>query len=167
MPNTSVFTGADGSISLSTVSSDGKEAEVAEGIISGNGIATVGRATGVSIEVSSDIKAFHELGQRYATELRAGNVAVRGTINRAYLNGAMLRLLLGEAADARPANSWAQPSFNITLLAENAAVPGVKSTITLHGVKLDHWSYSVPEDDFIVESATFQALFLTVQDEGA
>jgi hypothetical protein len=92
---------------------------------------------------------------------------VRGTIKRAYLNGAMLRLLLGEAADGRPSNSWAQPSFNITLLAENAAVPGVRSTITLHGVKLDQWSYNVPEDDFIVESASFQALFLTVADEGA
>ena len=167
MANTSVYTGADGSITLSTTSSDGKEAEVAQGIIDGNDLVTVGRATGVAVEVTSEIHAFHEIGQRYATELRPGNVEVRGTIKRAYLNGAMLRLLLGEAADGRPANSWAQPSFNITLLAENAAVPGVRSTITLHGVKIEQWSYTVPEDDFIVESATFQALYLTVGDEGA
>jgi hypothetical protein len=167
MANTSVFTGADGSITLSTTSSDGKEAEVAQGIIDGNDLITVGRATGVAVEVTSEIRAFHEIGQRYATELRPGNVAVRGTIKRAYLNGAMLRLLLGEAANGRPSHSWAQPSFNITLLAENAAVPGVRSTITLHGVKLDQWSYTVPEDDFIVEAASFQALYLTVGDEGA
>ncbi|MEJ2200344.1 MAG: hypothetical protein P8X63_04925, partial [Desulfuromonadaceae bacterium] len=70
------------------------------------------------------------------------------------------------AADGRPSNSWAQPSFNITLMAENAAVPGIRSTITLHGVKVDQWNYNMPEDDFVLESATFQALFLTVADEG-
>lgn len=167
MANTSVYTGADGSITLSTVSANGKEAEVAQGIIDANDILTIGRATGVSVNVQSDVRAFNEIGQRYATELRPGNVSVRGTIQRAYLNGALLRLLLGEAADGRPAQSWAQPSFNVTLLAENAAVPGVKSTITLHGVKLDQWSYTLPEDDFVMESASFQALFLTVGDEGA
>lgn len=167
MANTSVYTGADGSITLSTVSANGKEAEVAQGIIDANDVLTIGRATGVSLEVRSEVRPFHELGQRYATELRAGNVSVRGTIQRAYLNGALLRLLLGEAADGRPAQSWAQPSFNITLLAENAAVPGVKSTLTLHGVKLDQWAYTLPEDDFVMESAGFQALFMTVSDEGA
>ena len=166
MANSSVFTGADGSITLSTTSSDGAEAEAAQGIIDGNDLVTVGRATGVSIEVRSEVRAFHEVGQRYATELRPGNVSVRGSIQRAYLNGALLRLLLGEAADGRPAHSWAQPSFNITVLAENAAVPGVRSNLTLHGVKIDSWSYTMPEQDFILESASFQALFLTVADEG-
>jgi hypothetical protein len=165
MANTSVYTGADGSITLSTVSSAGPEAQVAQGIIDGNDLVTVGRATGVSVEVLSDVRPFHEIGQRYATELRPGNVTVRGTVKRAYLNGALLRLLLGEAADKRPAHSWAQPSFNITLMAENAAIPGVRSTITLHGVKLDQWNYTMPEDDFVLESANFQALFLTVADE--
>jgi hypothetical protein len=167
MANTSVYTGADGSITLSTVAANGREAEVAQGILDANDLVTIGRATGVMLEVRSEVRAFHELGQRYATELRPGNVSVRGTIQRAYLNGALLRLLLGEAADGRPAQSWAQPSFNVTLLAENAAVPGVKSTLTLHGVKLDQWSYTLPEDDFVMESAGFQALYLTVADEGA
>lgn len=166
MANTSVYTGADGSITLSTTSSLGQEATLAQGVIDGNDLVTVGRATGVAVEVTSEVRAFNEIGQRYATELRPGNVAVRGTIKRAYLNGALLRLLLGEAADGRPARSWAQPTFNITLLAENAAIPGVRSTITLHSVKLDQWNYTMPEDDFIMESASFQALYLTVGDEG-
>lgn len=166
MANTSVFTGADGSISLSSVASGGTEAELAQGIIDNNELATVGRATGISIEVVSNIQPFHEIGQRYASELRPGNVSVTGTIKRAWLNGAMLRLLLGEAADGRPSNSWAQPAFNITLMAENAAAPGVRSTVTLHGVKIDQWLYTMPEDDFVIESASFQALYLTVADEG-
>lgn len=167
MANTSVYTGADGSITLSSTSSDGREAELAQGIIDANDLVSVGRATGVTVEVAAEIRPFHQIGQRYASELRPGNVSVRGNIQRAYLNGALLRLLLGEAADNRPANSWAQPSFNITLLAENAAVPGVRSTITLHGVKLDQWNYTMPEDDFVMETASFQALYVTVGDEGA
>jgi hypothetical protein len=166
MANTNVFTGADGSLTLSTTPGT-VEADGAQAIIDANDLVTVGRVTGVAVEVKAEIRAFHEIGQRYATELRPGNVTVQGTIKRAYLNGALLRLLLGEAADGRPSRSWAQPSFNITMLAENAAAPGVRSTITLHGVKLDQWSYTMPEDDFIVESASFVALYLTVGDEGA
>lgn len=165
MANTNVYTGADGSIALSSGSDN--EGAAAQGIIDANALMVIGRAQGVSIEVTSEVRPFHEIGQRYATELRPGNVTVRGTIKRAYLNGAMLRLLLGEAADGRPRSSWTQPAFNISLLAENAAMPGVRSTITLHGVKLDQWNYAMPEDDFIMESANFQALFLTVADEGA
>jgi hypothetical protein len=161
--NTSVFTGADGSITLSK--SQGKEGEVAQKVLDGFDLLTVGRVQNVSLQVQSEVRAFHELGQRYATELRAGNVTISGTIGRAYINGALLRLLLGEAADNRPAGAWAQPTFNITLLAENAAVPGVRSTVTLHDVKVDGWVLDVPEDDFLMESIGFKALYLTVQDE--
>ena len=42
------------------------------------------------------------------------------------------------------------PSFNISLRAENAARPGVSSTVTVHGVKIDEWSYTLPEDDFVM-----------------
>ena len=163
MANTSVYTGADGSITLSTP--EGPEGQLAQAAIDAGQLISVGRATGVTVEVQSAVRPFHEIGQRYATELRPGNISIRGSINRAYLNGALLKLMLGEAAQSRPARSWAQPAFNITLLAENAAVPGVRSTITLHQVKLDQWSYTMPEDDFIMETASFQALYMSVQDE--
>ena len=163
MPNTSVYTGADGSITLSTP--EGIEGQSAQAVIDENKLVSVGRAVGVTIEVLSDVKAFHEIGQRYPTELRPGNITIRGNIRRAYINGALLKLLLGEAATGRPGASWAQPSFNITLMVENAALPGVRNTVTLHEVKLDQWSYQMPEDDFLMESATFQALYMSVQDE--
>ena len=41
MANTSVFTGADGSITLSTVAANGREAEAAQGIIDGNDLVTI------------------------------------------------------------------------------------------------------------------------------
>jgi hypothetical protein len=163
MPNTSVFTGADGSITLSVP--QGAEGERAQEVLTAFDLIIVGRVQNVRVEVHSDVRSFNEIGQRYATQLRPGNIAVRGTIGRAYLNGAMLRLLLGEAADSRPAASWTQPAFNITLLAQNAAAPDVRNTITIHDAKIDSWVYEVPEDDFLMESVSFQALYLTVADE--
>lgn len=164
MPNTSVFTGADGSITLSVP--QGLEGESAQEVLDTFEMINVGRVQNVKVEVHSEVRPFNELGQRYATQLRPGNVTIRGTIGRAYINGAMLRLLLGEAADTRPAASWAQPSFNITLLAQNAAVPDVNNTVTIHDAKIDSWVGDWPEDDFLMESINFQALYLTVADEG-
>ncbi len=44
-------------------------------------------------------------------------------------------------------------------------MPGVRNTITLYDVKIEGWTYTVPEDDFLMESVGFQALYLTVTDE--
>jgi hypothetical protein len=165
MANTRVFTGADGAISLAP-SAGSPEGEAAQAVLEAHDLIAVGRVQDVRVEVHADVKAFHEVGQRYATELRPGNVTIRGTIGRAYVNGAMLRLLLGEAATARPAQSWTQPAFNISLLLENPAAPGVRNTLTLHDVKIDTWSNALPEDDFVLEQVGFQALYLTVEDEG-
>jgi hypothetical protein len=164
--NTHVYTGADGSLMLSP-DGEGPEREGADTVINGNDLTQVGRVTGVTVEVSSAIRPFHEIGQRYATELRSGNVSVRGTIGRAYVNGALLSLLLGEASGQRPGRSWAQPAFNMVLNVENAAAPGTTSAVTLHGVKLERWNVAMPEDDFVMESVAFQALFVTVADTRA
>jgi hypothetical protein len=164
MANTNVFTGADGSITLSP--GQGTEGDKAKEILSALKLDTVGRVQNVRVEVHSEIRAFNEIGQRYATELRSGNVSIRGTIGRAYINGALLKLMLGEAADNRPGTSWMQPSLNISLLVENKANPGVINTLTLHDVKIEGWTYNLPEDDFLMEAVSFQALYLTVKDEG-
>jgi hypothetical protein len=158
-----VFTGADGSITLSVP--QGPEGESAQEVLTALDLINVGRVQNVRVEVHSELRSFNEIGQRYATQLRAGNVAVRGTIGRAFMNGAMLRLLLGEAFESRPAASWTQPAFNITLLAQNAAAPDVRNTITIHDAKIDNWVYELPEDDFLMESVGFRALYLTVADE--
>lgn len=163
MANSNVFTGADGSITLSTPA--GGEGEAAQAVISEYEMVSVGRVQDVRVEVKADVKAFHEIGQRYATELRPGNIHIRGTIGRALVNGAMLRLLLGEAANGRPATSWIQPSFNITLLVQDPVIPVIRNTITLYDVKLENWTYTLPEDDFLLEQVNFQALYMTVSDE--
>lgn len=165
MPNTHVFTGLDGAISVAVES--GPEGDAAKVVADTYGLTPVGRATGVTVEVVSEMKPFHEVGQRYATELRAGNVNIRGSIGRAHVNGALLKLMLGEGANAsRPAGSFVSPSFNLSLRLEDTAAPGNSSTVTVHGVKLDSWGYTMPEDDFVLERVTFKALWISVEDTG-
>jgi hypothetical protein len=166
MPNSHVFTGLDGVISVAVES--GVEGDAAAAVNETYQLTPVGRATGVTIEVRSDIRPFHELGQRYATELRSGNVFIKGTIGRAHVNGALLRLMLGDgAAGSRPAGSFVSPTFNLSLRMENSAFPGNASTVTVHTVKLDQWSFSMPEDDFVVEQVGFQAAWIAVEDAEA
>jgi hypothetical protein len=165
MPNMHVFTGMDGAISLAV--EQGPEGDAAKTVNDTYGLTPIGRATGVSVAVSSEIRPFHELGQRYATELRPGNVNITGSMDRAHVNGALLKLMLGEGANStRPAGAFVSPSFNLSLRMENPAIPGNQSTVTVHSVKLDGWSFAMPEDDFVLEKVTFKALWISVEDAG-
>lgn len=160
-----VYRGSDGSISLATES--GPEGEKANEINDAYSLTPIGRVTGVTVRVESDVKPFHELGQRIATELRPGNVDVEGTIERAFVNGALLKLMLGDAATSRPAGTFLSPSFNLSLRLENPSVADETATVTVMGVKLNEWSYDLPEDDFVMESLSFRALWVKVEDSAA
>jgi hypothetical protein len=165
MANTHVFTGMDGAISLAVES--GVEGDAAKAVNDTYSLTPIGRATGVTIDVRSAMKPFHELGQRYATELRPGNVNITGTIGRAHINGALLKLMLGEGAGGtRPAGAFVSPSFNLSLRLENPGFPGNSSTVTVHSVKLDSWAFTMPEDDFVLEEVSFRALWISVEDAG-
>jgi hypothetical protein len=159
--NTEVFTGADGALLLS--SPEGTEGEAAQAVIDANELVTVGRVQDIRIEVHAEVRPFHEIGQRYASQLRPGNVNITGSIGRAFVNGAMLSLLLGEAANGRPGGNWAQPAFNMTVRVASPTNNAV-NTLTLHEVKLSNWAYQLPEDDFVLENATFHALYITSED---
>jgi hypothetical protein len=164
--NTHVFTGLDGAISVAVDS--GPEGDAAKAVNDAYGLTPIGRAMGVTVQVTSDMKPFHELGQRYATELRPGNVNITGSIGRAHVNGALLKLMLGDGAGGtRPAGAFVSPTFNLSLRVENAAFPGNTATVTVHGVKLDSWSYDLPEDDFVLEQVTFKALWISAVDTSA
>ena len=169
MANTNVFTGMDGAITVAVDDADSVEGAAASAVADAYGLAPVGRATDVSIQVNSALRPFHEIGQRYATELRPGNVDITGTIGRAHINGALLKLMLGDGASgSRPQGAFVSPTFNLSLLMENPANPGIRSTITVHGVKLDSWSWSMPEDEFVMEGVSFRALWISTEDaEGA
>ena len=166
MPNTNVFTGMDGAITVAVDDAQSPEGQAASAVSEAFALSPIGRATDVTVQVTSVMRPFHEVGQRYATELRPGNVNVSGTMGRAHINGALLRLMLGDgAAGTRPGGAFVSPTFNLSLVLENPAKPGQRATLTVHGVKVDGWSYTMPEDDFVLESVSFKALWIAVQDD--
>lgn len=168
MPNTNVFRGSDATLTLAPTDAEMPEGAAANEVIEFYQLSPVGRATGVEVSVQTELNEYHEIGKRHAAQLRPGNIHVSGSINRAYINGALLRLLLGKGAvPEREAEPYPQPSFNLQLRVEDPATPGVGSTLTVHGVKLNNWAYQLPEDDFVMESVTFKALFVTVEDQEA
>jgi len=168
VPNSNVYTGMDGAITVAVDDAESVEGAAASAVAEAFALAPIGRATDVTVVVTSVLRPFHEMGQRYATELRPGNVDVSGTIGRAHVNGALLRLMLGDAAaGTRPAGAFVSPTFNLSLLLENPAKPGQRSSLTVHGVKLDGWRMEVPEDDFVLSQATFKALWIAVEDSEA
>lgn len=167
MPNTNVFRGSDATLTLAN--EDSPEGQAASEIIEFYKLSPVGRAVNVEVRVNTELELFHEVGKRHAAALRPGNINISGQIGRAYINGALLRMLLGKGAlPEREAEPYPQPSFNLMLDLKDPAVPGTSSTLTVHGVKLENWAYSLPEDDFVMESVSFKGLFITVEDkEGA
>jgi hypothetical protein len=164
MANT-VYRGSDGTVSVAV--EPGLEGDKAKAVSDAFALTPIGRVTGVTVRVTNDVEPFHELGQRFPTELRPGNINVYGSIDRAYVNGALLKLMLGDAADSRPAASFVSPSFNLSLRLENPSLPGTTSTVTVMGVKLSEWFYELPEDDFVMEKVNFRALWVKVEDASA
>lgn len=169
MPNVNVFRGSDASLVLAVDDNTTVEGKLADGLIGEYELSSVvGRLQNVQIVVNNDLRPYHEIGRRFATELRPGNINIAGTAERAHINGALLRLLLGEGSQSPPPNgAIAQPSFNIVINLKNPALPNTSSTLTIFGVKFDSWSFRLPEDDFVMESVSFRALRMSSEETSA
>ncbi|HRI60107.1 MAG TPA: hypothetical protein PK228_10300 [Saprospiraceae bacterium] len=168
MPNTNVFRGSDATLVLAVDDNSTVEGGLADALISEYELSNiVGRLRNVTFQVHNDLSPFHEIGKRFATELRPGNINISGTADRAHINGAMIRLLLGDGAQSPPPQgSIPQPAFNIVINVKNPALPDSSSTLVLFGVKFEKWSFSLPEDDFIMESVSFRALRIGTKETG-
>ena len=168
MPNVNVFRGSDASLVLAVDDSSSEEGKLANDLIGKYELSSVvGRLQNVQVKVENDLKPYHELGKRFATELRPGNISVSGYVERAHINGALIKLLLGDGATSPPpTGAIAQPSFNIVIKLNNPAIPAISSTVTVFGVKFESWSFALPEDDFVMESMTFKALRISSEETG-
>ncbi|HEY9858226.1 MAG TPA: hypothetical protein V6D16_01890 [Candidatus Obscuribacterales bacterium] len=166
MPNVNVFRGSDASLVLAVDDSSSVEGKLADALIGEYEFSSiVGRLQNVQVRVENQLRPYHELGRRFATELRPGNLNVSGFVERAHINGAMLRLLLGDASKSPPPmGAIAQPSFNIVIRISNPALPQNVSTLTVFGVKFETWNFNLPEDDFVMESLTFRALRISSEE---
>jgi hypothetical protein len=47
------------------------------------------------------------------------------------------------------------------------ALPSNSSVVTVYNLLFDTWSLAIPEDDFVLENATFKALWIAVADKPA
>ena len=90
MYNTHTFFGTDGSLVVSD--QNGLDGAVFTKYFGENGV--VGMVMGVNVAVTTEIKAAYVVGSRAPKELRSGNIAISGIVDRAYINGAMLKLMI-------------------------------------------------------------------------
>ncbi len=165
MPN-DVFKAIDAIMVLGVDDTSTPEGEIADTLITEYDLSNaVGRLTNVSISVSSALSPFYEIGRRYPTHLRPGVISVAGTAERAHVNGALLRLLLGEGAVSPPgAPNFVQPSFNLIANLSDPARPDQSSRVTVFGVKFESWAYNIPVEHFVMESVSFQALRIAFEE---
>jgi len=166
MPN-DVLRGIDAVLVLGVEDTATAEGGAADALVSQYDLSNVvGRLTSVSISITSDVQPFYEIGRRYPTHLRAGVVRVSGSAERAHVNGALLRLLLGEGAVSPPSGpSFVQPSFNLISTLKDQANPSQSTKVTVFGVKFDSWNYTIPSDAFVMEAITFQAMRVAYEEE--
>jgi hypothetical protein len=168
MPNVNVYRGSDATLVLAVDDNSTVEGGLADGLISEYEFSNiVGRLQQVQVTVENELRPYHELGKRFATELRPGNINVYGTARRAHINGALIRLMLGEGAQSPPPDPIAQPSFNMVINLRNPALPDNSGTLTLFGVKFESWNFNLPEDDFVMESVSFRALRISSEEASA
>jgi hypothetical protein len=166
MAMTNVFTGANGTLTLADESTPaGVDAKAVMDVYE---LRTVGRVTQVQVRVSTELEQFYEIGRRHPTSLHPGAVSISGTVGRAYVNGALLFLLLGRGASAtQVAEPYVLPAFSMSLTHLDPAVPGSVAAMELRGVMFDAWSYAMPEADFVMENLSFRALTISVVDKEA
>lgn len=165
MPN-DVFRAIDAVLVLGVEDTTTPEGQAADALVSQYDLSNVvGRLTNVSVSVTSDVRPFFEIGRRYPTHLRPGLVQVSGSAERAHVNGALLRLLLGDGAVSPPSSSnFVQPAFNIISTLRDPARPDQQSRVTVFGVRFDSWHYGIPTDSFVMERVSFQALRLSFEE---
>src|SRR5262249_21378557 len=117
--------GSDATLVLAVDDKSTVEGGLADALITEYDFSTViGRLQNVEVSVTNEVVPYHEIGKRFATELRSGNVNISGIAERAHINGALLRLLLGDGAKSpAPTGVIPQPVFNVVINLVNPAVP--------------------------------------------
>jgi hypothetical protein len=171
MPMQNVFTGKNATILLNNGDTNGGPERAAAGqvlsaYLGAKPPVVVGRATGVHIAVTTNLEEFHEIGHRHAVVLHPGDISISGSLDHAYVSGALISLLLGKGVLGKGIGDepYPQPAFDMTVQLKDTAVPGAVAELVLTGVKFHNWAFRLPEDEFVMENVTFRALRMTIND---
>lgn len=135
-----------------------------EGTILFNGD-VVGRVESLTIDANNNLDRFFEVGNRLAAELKEGNFELDGSISSGFINSAKLELAIGGDGETMRAQQRI-PEFTLMAKVTNVNT-GKTESITLKGVKIDTWSWDLPAEDWVMESADFMATNISRQSETA
>ena len=164
MALTDVFTGAHGTLTLA--SEDTPEGAAAKAVVDTFAIQTVGRLTDVEVaRRHRRSKEFYEVGRRHPVSLSPGDIGISGCVGRAYVNGALLFLLLGRGVSptAKRNRTCSRRSASTCGSAIRPGRP-TRCRSSSGGVKFQNWHYTLPEDEFVMENLRFKALTIRVID---
>jgi hypothetical protein len=170
MATTNVYTGASGTLLFTEDNTNKPEGDDAKALLDTKmydlELTAVGRLTNVELYVQTDLQGYYEIGTRHAVSLHGQNIRISGKVGRAYINGALLFLLLGRGANPNNLKEpYPQPALSMNLILKDPAVPTARSVLNIDGVKFENWAFALPEDDFVMENVSFKALRIRVQDE--
>jgi len=165
-----VFTGKNATLTLAA--SQTPEGDATSAVLAGYGLTSgtaIARLTAIEVYVDTALEEFHQIGQRYATSLHPGDIHIHGKVGQAYINGALLFLLLGKGGlNTNPLEQYVQPNFDIIMSLTNPAIlnPAAEAKMTIKGVKFATWMNTIPEDGFVMQNLTFKAIKINVDDTG-
>jgi hypothetical protein len=160
-----IYVGSHGTLGIAVEGSPAQQADF-KAISDAYTSAIVGRVTAVEVCVQTELEEFFEIGARDVSTISTGNVHVSGSIGRAYMNGALLFLLLGRGA-AENGLTTLQPSFVLNLTLRDPQIPTNALKVNVFGVKFETWGFSVPQESFVMEHLRFKATRVGLLDNEA
>jgi len=112
----------------------------------------IGYCSSASVEVSTGLEPFFELGSRWATDLTEGNNEITGSFSKAWVNVDYLNLLV---------SSTTLNEFDLCFETQSSG----GGVIYLYDCKFERGSVDIPQDGVLTEDYDFQAssLYFTVK----
>jgi hypothetical protein len=150
-----IFTGAHGILGLAVSGTPAQQADF-KAIDDAYQTAVVARVTDVEVCVQTELEEFFEIGLRDVSTIAPGNVHITGSIGRAYMNGALLYLMLGRGATENDITSI-QPKFVLNITLNNPHIPTNTLKVNVFGVKFESWGFTLPQESFVMEKVRFKA----------
>jgi hypothetical protein len=123
-----------------------------------NHLTTVGRVSNIEVKIESPTQVVYERGRRYTSNTNIERMEITGSINKVYINGALLKILLG-TGEHIPKFKESHPAPIFCIEVEE------KEAITLCNVEFQNWNPNIPEDDFVLENLSFKARSFVIGDE--
>ncbi len=127
----------------------------------------VGRVSNFSVKVDGGVAPYYGIGNRDPTDIKEGNRAVTGTLNRAVINGALLAAAMGTGTGTTPAviTATALGSYKMKIMVKTSSTQYVY--IILTGVKFGSWGINIANTgETVIENLEFIGIFSSAKSYG-